>query len=57
MPKGLTERLMTLRIPIGKERFLTLINVYAPTMAYSVQDKDAIYRLLSTTIDKIPAHG
>ena len=55
LPKGITERLMTLRVPIGKERFLTLVNVYAPTMAYSDEDKDAFYRLLSTTIDRVPA--
>ena len=54
MPKGVTERIMTLRLPIGKERFLTLINVYAPTMTYPDEDKEAFYRLLSTTIDKVP---
>ena len=54
LPKGITERLMTLRIPIGKDRFLTLVNVYAPTMTYPDEDKDAFYRLLSTTIDRVP---
>ena len=54
MPKGVTERIMTLRLPIGKERFLTLINVYAPTMTYPDEDKEAFYRLLSTTVDKVP---
>ena len=54
VPKGITERLMTFRMPIGKERFLTLINVYAPTMTYPDEDKDAFYRLLTTTIDKVP---
>ena len=46
---------MTLRVPIGKARFLTLVNVFAPTMAYSDEDKDAFYRLLSKTIKRIPA--
>ena len=43
VPKGITERLMTFRMPIGKERFLTLINVYAPTMTYTDEDLSLIH--------------
>ena len=49
----MSERLITLRIPIGKACFLTVVNVYAPTMSYSNEDKDAFYRLLTNTVDKI----
>ena len=47
---GISERLITLRIPIRK----TFISAYAPTMTNSDQSKEECYELLVQTLPKIP---
>jgi exonuclease III len=54
LPVPHSERLMTLRIPIENNRHLTLINVYAPTMTYTDEEKEAHYQQLSTLVDDVP---
>ena len=54
LPNGISERLITLRIPIGKTRCATIISAYAPTMTNSDHSKEEFYELLGQTLQKIP---
>ena len=51
---GISERLITLRISIGKSRYATIISDYAPTMTNPDQTKEEFYELLGQTLQKIP---
>ena len=53
-PVGISERLMTLRIPLASRRYATLISAYAPTLSADDNVKDAFYDLLDQTIQGIP---
>lgn len=55
-PMGISDRIMTLRLSIGKDRWATLISVYAPTMTNSEQTISDFYQQLSSTISKVPFH-
>ncbi|KAI0212570.1 hypothetical protein LSAT2_002517, partial [Lamellibrachia satsuma] len=55
LPTGISERLITLRIPIGKTRYATVISAYAPTMTNPDQAKEEFYELLGQTLQKIPS--
>ena len=55
LPRGINERLMTLRLPIGQDRFMTIVNVYAPTMTYSDEDKECFYQRLTEVVNAVPA--
>ena len=46
LPHGISERLIHLRIPLAKDRYLSMINVYAPTMTYTNEEKEAFIRCL-----------
>ena len=54
-PKAISERLMTVRIPITQNRYITLISVYAPTLTSPDDDKAAFYTQLGHTIQRVPA--
>ena len=56
LPKGLSDRLMTMRIPLTGKAHLTLISSYAPTMAYSDDYKEQFYQSLSSLIHSVPKH-
>ena len=43
-----------MRVPIEKGRYLTLVNVYAPTMTYSVEEKETFYQELTHTVLGVP---
>ena len=54
-PKGVNDRLMTLRLPLHYGRkFATLISAYAPTMTNPDQTKDKFYEDLESTISAVP---
>ena len=53
LPHGISERLMHLRIPIAKDRYLSMINVYAPTMMYANKEKEAFYQALASVVDHV----
>ena len=55
-PQGVSERLMTLRICLRPNRFVTLVNVYAPTMTYPDEEKEAFYAQLRGILAGVP-HG
>ena len=52
---GISERLITLRMPIGKTRYTTVISAYAPTMTNPDQAKEEFYELLDQALQKIPS--
>lgn len=54
LPTATSHRLMTLRLPIDKDRLLTLINVYAPTMMYTDNEKESFYQELTQVVLKVP---
>ena len=55
LPKGFGDRLMTLRLPLAHNTYLTLISAYAPTMVYSEEAKEEFYHTLQGIISAVPA--
>ncbi|XP_072947721.1 uncharacterized protein [Epargyreus clarus] len=53
-PKGINDRLMTLRLHISDNKYLHLISVYAPTMTYSDEEKLQFYDDLRIILRGIP---
>ena len=53
LPHGISERLMHLRIPLAKDRYLSMINVYALTMTYANEEKEAFYQALASVVDHV----
>ena len=53
-PIGINERLMTLRLNLGKDRFATILSVYAPTLTSSEEAIATFYALLRDTLRSIP---
>ena len=45
---------MTLRIPLAKNRFATLLSVYAPTLPSDTEVKDSFYQSLDEALHRIP---
>ena len=54
LPKGISDRFLTLRIPLASNTHLTVISAYAPTMVYAEEEKEAFYELLSNTLHATP---
>ena len=54
-PRGVSERIMTLRMRLAANRHITLINIYAPTMMYPEEEKEAFFSQLRTLIMSVPA--
>ena len=54
LPKGISDRLMTLRLPIHGNHFATVISAYAPTMTNPVETKDKFYEDLESAIESVP---
>ena len=52
IPEGISERLMTLRIPLSKKRTLLCISAYAPTMTHLEESKEKFYEDLRKIILK-----
>ena len=54
LPQGINDRLMTVRMPLPKKRFVTLISAYAPTMTNSDEVKERFYEDLKAAISATP---
>ena len=55
LPVGISERLMTLRIPISNKRFATIISAYAPTLMSAEEIREQFYADLDTLLRATPA--
>ena len=54
LPKGISERLVMMRIPLAGKTHLTLVSAYAPTMVYPEEEKEKFYQSLCSAIQSIP---
>ena len=54
LPKGINDRLMTLRIKLRDNRYLTLVSVYAPTLTNDDISKELFYESLDKVISETP---
>ena len=55
-PKGVNDRLMTLRLPLSNgKKFATLVSAYAPTMTNSDEVKDKFYEDLNRVLASVPS--
>ena len=46
MPHPVSDRIMTMRIPLSKDRNATIVNAYAPTMVNPEENKETFYSKL-----------
>ena len=53
-PVYVSERLMTLRIPLVRGEYVTIISGYAPTLSSDEEDKDQFYESLNESIRRVP---
>ena len=49
-----SDRIMTMRLPLSKDNFATIISVYAPTMTNPDENKEAFYNQLASVLSDIP---
>ena len=54
MPRLVSDRIMTMRLPLSKDNFATIISVYAPTMTNPDENKEAFYNQLASLLSGIP---
>ena len=54
LPKGINDRLMTLRLPLSGKRHATIVSAYAPRMTNPEEVKDKFYDDLDSVISAAP---
>ena len=54
MPRPVSDRIMTMRLPLSKDNFATIISVYAPAMTNPDENKEAFYNQLASVLSGIP---
>ena len=54
LPRGISDRLMQLRLQLRSKRFMTIISAYAPTMTNPEEVKEQFYSDLSLLISSVP---
>ena len=55
LPIAYSDRMMTMRLPLVKDRFLTIVSVYAPTLTSDDVVKNSFYDQLHDLLVKIPS--
>ena len=53
LPRGINDRLMTLRLKLQKDCYVTIISAYAPTMTNPEEVKEAFYEELDQLISSV----
>ena len=53
-PRLVSNKIMTMRLPLSKDNFATIISVYAPTMTNPDENKEAFYNQLASVVSGIP---
>ncbi|XP_050344603.1 uncharacterized protein LOC126769729 [Nymphalis io] len=60
LPEAVNDRLMTLRKPIARNKYVHLFSAYAPTIPSPLpspdEDKEAFYQQLRLALDAVPRH-
>ena len=54
MPHPLSDMIMTMRIPLTKDRNATILSAYAPTRATPKEIKETFYSQINGTLRNIP---
>ena len=54
MPWPISDIIMTMRLPLSKDNFVTIISVYAPTMTKPDENKKAFYNQMVNMLSVIP---
>ncbi|KAK2185823.1 hypothetical protein NP493_222g06008 [Ridgeia piscesae] len=54
MPRPVGDRIITMRLPLSKDNFATIISMYAPTMTNPDENKEAFYNQLASVLSGIP---
>ena len=54
LPSGINKRLMTMRLPLESNRFVTIISAYAPTLTSPEEDKGIFYDELRSILLNVP---
>ncbi|XP_047112328.1 craniofacial development protein 2-like [Schistocerca piceifrons] len=55
LPKGISDRIITLRLHLASKKYLHLINVYAPTLPSPDEEKNKFYQDLRRVLRDIPS--
>ena len=55
MPHPVSDRIMTMSIPLTKDRNATIVSAYAPTMGNPEENKEPFYSHLKGTLRNIPS--
>lgn len=56
IPVGINERIMSWRIPLSKNQYVTIFSVYAPTLVAEEAEKDHFYSILDAHLQSVH-HG
>ena len=54
MPWPVSDRIMTMRLPLSKDNFATIISVYTPIMTNPDENEEALYNQLASVLSGIP---
>ena len=54
MPWPVSDRIMTMRLPLIKDNFATVVSVYAPTITNPDENKEAFYNQLASVLSGTP---
>ena len=55
LPRGISDRIMTLRLSQASKTHLTLISVYAPAMTHPDEERKAFYSCFREAIHSVPS--
>ena len=50
MPRPVSDKIITMRLPLSNDNFTTLISVYAPTMTNPAENKEMFYNQLARSV-------
>ena len=54
LQRPVSDRIMTMRLPLSKDNVATITSVYAPTMTNPDENKEAFYNQLASVLSGIP---
>ena len=54
MPRPVSDKFMTMRLPLSKDNFALIISVYAPIMTNPVENKEAFYNQPASVLSGTP---